>query len=78
MVKQKNKTGWVIRNIKTGRYAAGKGRYITTTKLTNAAIYKTRNEARKDRFVGQETVNKVAFNDTEIEVIGGNGTGCRI
>jgi len=74
---KQNKTGWVIRNLKTGRFLAGKGRYITTTKLENAAIIDTRSEARDIRYVGEETVQKVVLKDeTPIKIIGGNGPNC--
>lgn len=77
--KTKQKTGWVIRNLKTGRYVAGKGRYVNTTKLENAAISATRSNAREVRYIGEETVQKVLLseNDTPIKVIGGNGPNCR-
>ena len=73
-----NKTGWVIRNIKTGRFLAGKGRYDNTTKLENAAYLPTRSEARESRYIGEETVQKVLLKDeTPIKVISGNGPNCR-
>jgi hypothetical protein len=76
--KTKNQTGWVIRNIKTGRFMAGKGRYDNTTKLENAALLPTRSSARDIRCIGEETVQKVLLKgETPIKVIGGNGPNCR-
>ena len=79
MTKNKtNKTGWVIRNLQTGRYVAGKGRYNNTTKLENAAVLSTRSEARETRYLGEETVQKVLLKDeTPIKIISGNGSNCR-
>lgn len=72
------KTGWVIRNLKTGRYLAGKGRYYNTTKLENAHWLDTRSRARSIRYVGEETVQRVLLKDeTPIRVISGNGPNCR-
>lgn len=79
MTKNKtNKTGWVIRNLQTGRYVAGKGRYENTTKLENAAIVRTRSEAREIRYIGEETVQRVLLQDeTPVKIISGNGPNCR-
>jgi len=69
-----NKTGWVIRNIKNGRYVAGMGRYENTTKLDFAAVIPTRAEAREIRFLGEETIQKVLLKDcVPVRVLSGNG-----
>lgn len=77
--KTKQKTGWVIRNLKTGRYFTAGGRYEYTTKIERASIIPNREDARGIRFLGEETVNKVALdkNLRATKVIAGNGPNCR-
>jgi len=79
MEKTKTKqTGWILRNIQTGRYLAGRGRYDSTTKLGNAAVFNTRTEARNLHFLGKETVYHVALSgSTPTKIIAGNGSNCR-
>jgi hypothetical protein len=76
--KTKTNTGWIIRDIKTGRYFAGKGPYNTTTKLENAGIVFTRSEARQTRVAGLEVIHQVILNDKFVptKIIGGNGSNC--
>jgi len=72
------KTGWVIRNLKNGRFLASMGKYENTTKLDRALVFNTRSDARESRYFGEETVQKVTLmNEVPIKVIAGNGPNCR-
>lgn len=77
--KTKNKTGWVIRNRKTGRFLNRFAKSEYTMKLENALIYPTRSWAREET-AKMDTVNKVLLNSKlrATKVIAGNGTGCII
>lgn len=81
MKNTRKNTGWVIKNRKKGTFVANcNHRYSNTKVLEKSEVYPTRAEARFEYFPEEnEVVLKVATNDDgfAVEIIGGNGTGCR-
>lgn len=75
---KQTKTGWVIRNLVNGRFLNRLAKSLYTSKIENAVVYNTRDMARRERQIGEETVNKVLIkNDRPVQVLAGNGSNCR-
>ena len=74
------KSGWVIKDIETGKFVSRSTRYEFARKLKNAVVFPNREIARLSRFVGTETVQRVKTSKDGIakKVTAGNGPNCKL
>lgn len=73
---KKPETGWIIRNIKTGRFFSPAYRYEYSTKLAKAGVFSTRSDVRQEYKIGIENILQVELNHgLPTRIIGGNGKG---